>query len=46
MNGIIAVSGKQAAIETSVKVRQDLANAGLVENMAKSNWLPSKKICC
>ena len=44
-DGIIAVSGKQAAIETSARVRQDLANAGLVDNMAKSSWLPSQKIC-
>ena len=44
-DGILAVSGRQAAIEASEKVRQNLANAGLVENTAKSNWLLSQKIC-
>jgi len=34
---IIAASGKQAAIKNSVKVRQNLANAGLVENTSKSH---------
>ena len=42
-DGIVAVSGRQAAIEVSDKVRQDLAKAGLVENMAKSKWQPSQK---
>jgi len=42
-DGIVAVSGRQAAIEVSDKVRQDLAKVGLVENMAKSKWQPSQK---
>jgi len=44
-DGIIAVSGKQAATVASDKVRADLAKAGLVENTAKSKWSPSQKLC-
>jgi len=43
-DGILSVSGKQAAMEASVRVRQDLARAGLVENVAKSNWHPVQRL--
>ena len=43
-DGIIAVSGKQTAMEASARVRHDLAKAGLVENTAKCNWLPSQRV--
>ena len=43
-DGIVAVSGMQAAREVSDKVRRDLARAGLVENTAKSNWDPSQEM--
>jgi len=40
-DGVLAVSGKQAALEAS---RQDLRKAGLVENISKSNWHPSQRL--
>jgi len=40
----VAISGRQAAMEASDKVRQDLAKTGLVKNIAKSKWNPSQKI--
>jgi len=43
-DGVLAVSGKQAALEASGKVRQDLRKAGLVENISKSNWHPSQRL--
>jgi len=43
-DGILAVAGKQAAKEVSDRVRQDLARAGLVENISKSKWEPSWEI--
>ena len=40
-DGIIAVSGKEAARRASHQVRQDLLNAGLVEHTDKCDWVPS-----
>lgn len=37
-DGIIAVSGRDAAVQASHKVRQDLRDAGLVEHIDKCNW--------
>ena len=41
-DGIVAVEGEAAAVETSRKVREGLAKAGLVEHTAKCMWDPSQ----
>jgi len=41
-DGIVAVKGKEAAVEASRMVRQVLAKAGLVEHAAKCMWDPSQ----
>ena len=43
-NGIVAVSGKDAAEKASCRVREDLAKAGLVEYTAKCSWVPSQEM--
>ena len=43
-DGIVAVSGKDAARQASYKVRQDLRDAGLVEHIDKCNWVPTQQI--
>ena len=43
-DGIIAVSGRDAAAQASHKVRQDLRDAGLVEHIDKCNWIPVQQI--
>ena len=43
-DGIIAVSGRDAAAQASHKVRQDLRDAGLVEHIDKCNWTPVQQI--
>ena len=42
--GIIAVSGKEAAVQASHKVWEDLIDAGLVEHTEKCNWDPIQQI--
>ena len=42
-DGIVAVSGKSAAVEASHRVRSDLRRAGLVEHTAKCSWVPSQQ---
>ena len=41
-DGIVAVEGKEEALETSLKVQRDLARAGFVANVAKCKWEPAK----
>ena len=41
-DGVVAVQGKDAAGAASRKVKNDLSSAGLVENVVKSNWVPSQ----
>ena len=41
-DGIVAVSGKDAAGVASRRVREDLAKAGLVEHTDKCSWVPSQ----
>ena len=43
-DGIVAVSSRDAAVEASHKVRQDLKDAGLVEHIDKCNWTPVQQI--
>ena len=43
-DGIVAVSGKGAAVQASHKVRRDLRDAGLVEHIEKCNWAPTQQI--
>ena len=40
-DGIIAVTGMEAAKQTSRQVRDDLAKAGLIVNTAKCSWEPT-----
>jgi len=40
-DGIVAVAGKEPAEQASKQIREDLANAGLIENTAKCNWEPT-----
>ena len=42
-DGIVAVAGKEAAGRASLKVREDLVKAGLVENSPKCSWEPSQQ---
>ena len=44
-DGIVAVSGKEAAHKASHSVRTDLAKAGFVEHSAKCTWEPTQKLC-
>ena len=44
-DGIVAVSGKEAAQKASHSLRADLAKAGLVEHSAKCTWEPTQKLC-
>ena len=41
----MAVSGKEAAENTSHSIRADLAKAGLVEHSEKCTWEPTQKLC-
>ena len=43
-DGIVAVKGKESADQESRQVQLDLANAGLIANNAKSQWVPVKKL--
>ena len=43
-DGIVAVNGMEAAEQTSIIVRQDLADAGFLAHEQKSQWIPSQKI--
>ena len=43
-DGILAVAGRQVTKKVGDRVRQDLARAGLVENISKSKWEPSREI--
>ena len=38
------MSGREAALQASHKVRQDLIDAGLVEHTDKCNWLPVQQV--
>jgi len=42
-DGIVAVSGKEAANLASHRIREDLLKAGLVEHTAKCSWTPSQQ---
>ena len=42
-DGIVAVSGKEAANLASHRIREDLLKAGLVEHTAKCSWTPSQR---
>ena len=42
-DGIVAISGEAATGRASIKVRSDLAKAGLVKHTAKSHWTPSQQ---
>ena len=44
-DGIVAVSGKEAAHKASHSVRTDLAKAGFVEHSAKCMWEPTQNLC-
>ena len=43
-DGIVAVSGEEAAKLASLQVREDLAKAGLIEHSAKCIWEPTLKL--
>ena len=43
-DGIIAMSGREAAVQASHKVWQNLIDAGLVEHTEKCNWDPVQQI--
>ena len=43
-DGIVAVTGKENAEKASLKVREDLVKAWLVENTAKCSWELSQQI--
>ena len=45
-DGIVAVSGREAARQASNEVKQDLVDAGLVENTDKCNWAPVQQASC
>ena len=44
-DGIVAVSGREAAENASHSIRADLAKAGLVEHSEKCTWEPTQKLC-
>ena len=44
-DGVIAVSGKEAAQKASHSVRADLVKAGFVEHSAKCTWEPTQRLC-
>ena len=41
-DGIVAAKGEEKAKRVSQRIQDDLANAGLIVNVAKSQWIPSK----
>ena len=43
-DGVVAVKGKEEALRESKQVQQDLQNAGLVTNLEKSQWKPTRCI--
>ena len=42
-DGLVAVKGVQNATKVSTVVQQDLIKAGWVENVTKSEWVPSRQ---
>lgn len=42
-NEIVAVNGEWEAHTTSLRVQEDLKNAGFVISIEKSTWVPSTK---
>ena len=42
-DGLVAVEGVQNATKVSTVVQQDLIKAGWVENVTKSEWVPSQQ---
>ena len=44
-DGIVAISGKEAAQKASHSVKADLAKAGFVQHSAKCTWEPTQKFC-
>ena len=43
-DGIVVVKGEEEAKRVSQQVQDDLVNAGLIVNVLKSNWTPSKLV--
>ena len=41
-HGIVVITGEREAHATSLRVQEDLRNAGFVTNIKKSKWVPSK----
>ena len=43
-DGIVAVKGKEKAIQESERVQSELLEAGLIVNNTKSQWVPTKSL--
>ena len=43
-DGIVAVKGKERAIQESERVQSELLEAGLIVNNVKSHWVPTKSL--